>query len=136
MKYFSLLEFERSETALRRGIENKLPGSVCINVAQLVQNVLDPAREKMGSPIIVTSGYRCAELNKAIGGARLSQHCMGQAADIVAHNGDNIRLLSILKRLPYDQLIAYRSKSTGAIKWIHVSYCHSGNRGLSFSKYV
>ncbi|MCQ2299426.1 MAG: D-Ala-D-Ala carboxypeptidase family metallohydrolase [Bacteroidales bacterium] len=136
MKYFSLLEFERSETALRRGIDNKLPGSVCINVAQLVQNVLDPAREMMVSPIIVTSGYRCAELNKAIGGARLSQHCMGQAADIVAHNGDNIKLLSTLKRLPYDQLIAYRSKNTGEIKWIHVSYCQSGNRRLSFSKYV
>ena len=60
----------------------KVPSEVIMNAIALVENVLDPAREKLGMPIKVTSGYRCPLKNKAVGGVENSQHLKGEAADI------------------------------------------------------
>ena len=127
-------EFERSSVARERGIDNTIPEQARTNLALLTERVQDPARERLGMPIIVNSGYRCRDLNKAVGGSPSSQHLSGQAADISCR--DNNRLLQILKNLPFDQLIAYRDKRHDSrILWIHVSFSASRQRDLAFSTF-
>lgn len=121
MKYFTFTEFERSATAYRLGIDNAMPESAKKNVAALVDMVLDPLREAWGKPIIVTSGYRCPALNKAVGGVAASMHLTGNAADISTGNVvDNRRLyqLFIDMKLPFFELIGKKYD----FKWLHVSY--------------
>ncbi len=125
MKYFSFAEFERSDTAERSGIDNRMPEDVKSNVTALVDNVLDPLRQMWGKPITVTSGYRCPKLNKAVGGAATSQHVQGQAADITTGNYvDNARLFQMLldSLLPFDQLIFERGSIKTGPAWIHISF--------------
>ncbi|WP_289763750.1 D-Ala-D-Ala carboxypeptidase family metallohydrolase [Paramuribaculum intestinale] len=119
MKYFSFQEFERSATAYRHGIDNTLPDKLKGNVAALVDKVLDPLREAWGKPITVTSGYRCAALNKAVGGSGTSHHLRGMAADISTGNKvENRRLFQLIidLGLPFTQLIDEKGFS-----WVHVS---------------
>jgi zinc D-Ala-D-Ala carboxypeptidase len=126
MKYFTIAEFVRSETADRRAIDNRLPKELLPNVQELVNNVLDPLREAYGKPITVTSGFRCPALNKAVGGSATSQHMSGQAADITAGSREENRRLFYLVQelgLPFDQLIDEKNYS-----WIHVSYRVGINR--------
>ena len=66
MKYFSLREMTKSDTARRLGIDNKPSDSIKKNLTMFIEKVLDPIREDWGSPIIISSGYRCPELNKAV----------------------------------------------------------------------
>ena len=82
MKFFTLRELTKSDTAIRKGIKNVPSKSEEDNLIALVENILDPLREAYGKPIIVTSGYRCEELNRLIGGSKTSQHKSGQAVDI------------------------------------------------------
>lgn len=138
MRYFELREFESSQSALELGIDNRMPFNIEQNIESLVSNILDPAREKLGHPIIVTSGYRCKELNdhlvKHASASANSLHQQGRAADITSLHY-NEELLAILKKLPCFELIVYRSKFNGTIRWMHVSYLN-GTRGLWFSKFV
>lgn len=128
MKYFTFTEFERSATATRYAIDNTLPDKLKGNVAALVDNVLDPLREAWGAPLTVTSGYRCPQLNKLVGGVATSQHTKGEAADITTGNKANNRRLFqklIDMGLPFDQLIDEHNFS-----WVHVSHRADGkNRG-------
>ena len=129
MKYFTINELTASPTAKRLGISNKPTADITASLERLVNNVLDPLREAWGAPIVVTSGYRSVRLNKAVGGAKSSQHCYGQAADIRTVSDlpeDNRRLRDLLIHLglPYDQLI-----DEYGCDWLHVSYRASGNRG-------
>lgn len=131
MKYFTFTEFERSDTATRYAIDNRMPESAKKNVAALVDNVLDPLREAWGKPIQVTSGYRNKELNKRVGGVATSQHTSGQAADITTGNKvDNAKLfqLAIDLKLPFDQLIWEKGDKDGP-GWIHISHKQGNNRG-------
>lgn len=82
MKYFTIKELSHSDTAVARGIDNTPTGEAVHNLTELVENVLDPLREKYGKPIRVSSGYRSAVLNRSVNGATSSQHRLGQAADI------------------------------------------------------
>lgn len=129
-KYFTISEFVRSETADRRGIDNKLPKELLPNVQALINNVLDPLREAWGKPITVTSGYRCPALNKAVGGSATSDHMQARAADITAGNRkENKRLFYLIQELglPFDQLIWEKGNSEGP-DWVHVSYREGKNR--------
>jgi hypothetical protein len=89
------------------------------NLTKLIEAVLDPLREWYGKPIIVNSGYRCEALNKAIGGAKSSQHMLGEAADItVGSKEENEKLFDYIKdNLEFDQLI-----NESDFSWVHVSY--------------
>lgn len=100
-------------------------GEVVHNLTELVENVLDPLREKYGKPIRVSSGYRSAVLNRSVNGATSSQHLLGQAADItVGSKEGNRRLFEIIrKELPFDQLIDEKDFS-----WVHVSFRTGKNR--------
>ena len=120
MKYFTISELCRSEVAARKKIKNEPTKEIEKNLEALVENVLDPLREAWGRPIHVNSGYRCAELNKAVNGSPTSHHVRGMAADITA--GDtiaNIKLFNLVLKLglPFTQLIDERHYT-----WLHVSY--------------
>ena len=128
MKYFTIAELTRSDTARRLGIDNTPPASAVKALTVLVDEVLDPLREAWGGPIRVNSGYRCRELNKAVGGTPSSQHQRGEAADItVGSRSGNRRLLSLIKQLnlPVDQCIDEKG-----CRWIHVSHRRGRNRRL------
>lgn len=122
MKYFTIAELTKSATASRRGIDNTPSSTIKANLTELVDNILDPLREAWGAPIIVSSGYRSPKLNRAVGGAKTSQHMYGQAADIRTVSdkpSDNKKLFDLILKLnlPYDQLI-----DEYGYNWIHVSY--------------
>lgn len=120
MKYFTFTEFERSATATKYAIDNTMPEAAKKNVAALVDNVLDPLREAWGKPIRVTSGYRCAELNRAVGGSLKSQHLTGEAVDLTTGNkveNRKVFQLAIELKLPFDQIISENDYS-----WLHISY--------------
>lgn len=122
MKYFSIQELTKSQTAKRLGINNEPSKEVEASLTALVEKVLDPLREAYGHPIIVTSGYRCERLNKAVGGAGSSQHVKGEAADIRTVSDkpeENKRLFDLILslNLPFDQLI-----NEYGFNWVHVSF--------------
>lgn len=126
-KYFTLYEMTASASAKRLKIDNTPTEKIKQNLLDLVTNVLDPLRLSWGRPVIVTSGYRCPKLNKAIGGATSSQHMYGQAADIRTVSDDpeeNMKLLRCLieANLPFDQLICEYPNKNGCPDWIHVSF--------------
>ena len=100
MKHFTLDELTSSATAQRKGIANVPDATATAHLIRLVRQVLDPARSALGKPITVNSGYRCPQLNKAVGGAPKSYHLLGRAADITT-NGCNRRLYNILQS-PYN----------------------------------
>lgn len=118
MKYFTLIEFERSATAKRLGIDNSVPNEIIKNrIVQFVNDVLDPLREKMELPVLISSGYRCEELNNAVGGVKSSLHRQGYAADVYSL-GFNWRIYAIVREsLPYTELIWYKSKG-----FVHIAY--------------
>jgi len=96
-------------------------------LSELVKNVLQPLRDKLGKSIKVTSGFRSAAVNKYVGGVPTSQHCFGQAADLVCD--DNSELFSIIRDdLVFDQLIWEKGNDIQPA-WVHVSYKTQGNRG-------
>lgn len=119
MKYFTLKELTRSTTATAKGIDNTPTPEVEKNLTLLVENVLDPLREIYGKPITVNSGYRCPELNKAVGGSKTSDHVKGFAADITrGSKEENERLFYLIKyNFNFKQLIDEKDFS-----WVHVSY--------------
>lgn len=119
MKYFSIKEMTKSNTATAKGIDNTPDQTITDNLTKLIEAVLDPLREWYGKPIIVNSGYRCKALNKAIGGAKSSQHMLGEAADItVGSKEENEKLFDYIKdNLEFDQLI-----NESDFSWVHVSY--------------
>lgn len=136
MKYFSIRELTKSATATRLGIDNTAKGAVLASLTTLINCVLDPLRERWGAPIVVTSGYRCAALNKVVGGAASSQHTKGEAADIRSlsdSRADNMRLLRLLlgSDIEFDQVICEYPDNDGRPDWIHVSYKASGRNRRS-----
>lgn len=86
--HFSLREMTQSRTAQKHGIVN-VPSELEVeNLRRLCEGCLEPLREKMGLPIVITSGYRCQRLNEIlVHAARKSQHMSGQAADFYVAQG-------------------------------------------------
>ncbi len=116
---FTLQEFVVSEKAKELGIRNIPDAEVIYCIKCLCQNVLQPLRNEMGS-VHVTSGFRCLELNAAVGGVSSSQHIYGKAADIKTKDM-NATFHYIKDNLLFDQLIwEYGDEKQPA--WIHVSY--------------
>ena len=121
--HFKLSEFENSSTARTRGINNKVPEHFIPSLRTLCTEVLEPLRAIVKEPIIISSGYRCPQLNAAVGGSKTSQHMKGEAADIYLDDMKKLReWFSWLKeRTDFDQLILERASKTSNHWWIHVS---------------
>lgn len=125
MKYFTISELLRSDTAVKKKIWNGASREVEDNLIALVAAILDPLREKYGKPIRVNSGYRNEATNKAVGGVSNSQHMKGEAADIdTGSKTENKKLAKLIMSmgLPFDQLIDENNYS-----WIHVSFKRVGD---------
>lgn len=120
--HFTLQEMTESLTAKKHGIANVPPPEAVENLQRLCIHTLEPLREKLGLPMIITSGFRCKELNEIIvHAARKSQHLVGCAADFRVVQGSRelliqaFRLIITEPDIDFDQLIIYPS-------FIHVSY--------------
>ena len=122
--HFTIEELYASDTARRLGIHNKPSVREMVNLVYLAAYVLEPLRKAMGEPIKIGSGFRCQQLNKAVGGVANSQHLTGQAADLCI-DGDiekGKRWFNYIKdHLPFDQLIWEHNPKTGSY-WVHVSF--------------
>ena len=121
--HLSLAEATHSDTALRKGIDNTPPQAIINKLCTTASHIFEPARNHFGVPIIVSSGYRSPALNKAIGGEPTSQHCKGEALDMVMTQGRTNKELFewLLNNVEFDQLIA-EDNLKGQPKWIHCSY--------------
>ena len=122
--YFWLSEMTRSQTALRRGIDNTPNEEETENLRDLVYYVLDPIREHYRLPVTVNSGFRCQELNKALGSKPTSQHTQGKAADIEIVNVDNLMLAKWIRdNMDFDQLILeFHTIGDPRSGWVHISW--------------
>ena len=118
--HFSLAEMCESVTAVKLNITN-LPQEeeYLTSLKYICVNILEPVRARYGSPIKVTSGFRSWELNAAIGGAANSQHCLGQAVDVMGQSPlDTVLIYVYLRCTNFDQLIL---EQKGNVTWVHVS---------------
>ena len=128
---FTYEELRRSDVAERRGINNRPltkeeEKRVIENLKALCMEVLQLLRDFLGKPVVISSGYRCAELNKAVGGVRNSQHMKGEAADIHVENTEHLLKIMhfIMDETDFDQVIWERNRA--GTQWVHVSYKREG----------
>ena len=129
MRYFNLTELTRTSVSAN----NTPEASAVDNLIALVDNVLDPLRERYGKPIRVTSGYRSKEVNERVGGAPTSQHTKGEAVDFVCE--DMKAAFEIIRaHLPFDQLIWEKGDSRQP-QWIHVSFRRNGHNRKEVLRY-
>ena len=126
---FSLSELTKSDTAIRKGINNNPNAEQVEKLKALCENILQPIRDHFGR-VKVTSGFRSEDLCLAIGSSRNSQHAKAEAADFECIGVDNAELADwIHKNLPYDQLILeYYTPGEPNSGWIHCSYIPHGSR--------
>ena len=134
-KHFKYKDIIRSYTADKLNIDNNIPLIYKDNYIKLL-GYLQELRDAYGKPIIVNSGYRSEELNKAVGGSRISSHLYCLAADI--RTNDLNEFIPFVRdfykdRSDYDQVII-ESNSRGS-KWIHIGIEHPkyGRRGQLFN---
>ena len=119
---FSLQELIKSDTAIRKGIDNNPNADQIEKLKGLCENILQPVRDHFGR-VKVTSGYRSVDLCMAIGSSANSQHAKAEAADFECVGVDNAELADWIKdNLPYDQLIVeYYVPGEPNSGWIHCS---------------
>ena len=128
--HFTLSEMCVSRKAEEHGIANIPPDEAVANLRRLCEGCLEPLREALGLPVVITSGFRTKELNNLVAHASAtSQHIQGQAADFyVGWNGSDedkpsrrellikaFRLIITSESIDFDQLILYPT-------FIHVSF--------------
>lgn len=117
---FTLAELEASSKAKQLGIDNTMPEMLFRN-AQALAERLQIIRDVLKAPVTISSGYRCPELNKVVGGEIDSQHQLGLAADIHAKGYTASQLFGAIHQkmnISYDQLIIERA---GGKEWVHIS---------------
>ena len=121
---FSMMEFTKSQTAIRRGINNNPTLAHRLAMAALCNAILEPVRAHFDKPVKISSGYRSKALNAAVGGSNSSQHSLGEAADIEITGIDNRRLAKWIEaNCPFDQIILEgASRSDPNAGWVHVSH--------------
>ena len=120
---FSLQELIKSDTAIRKGIDNNPNADQVEKLKALCENILQPVRDHFGR-VKVTSGFRSVDLCMAIGSSANSQHAKAEAADFECMGTDNAELADwINQNLDYDQLILeFYTPGEPNSGWIHCSY--------------
>ena len=123
--------YGNSSTAKAKGIDNTPSAEIKRNIETLVKNVLQPIRDAWGAPIIVTCGYRCPELNKAVGGVKSSDHLYGCASDIRTKEdtpSKNKDLFNLIVKMAKDGTIKCRQIiDEFNYNWIHISINNNYN---------
>ena len=101
-------------------IDNTPDAEVIENLRNLCTKVLEPLREHLGQPVVITSGFRSKRLNEAVGGVKNSQHLRGEAADLMVEGEKQARdwIRWMMDFLEFDQLILEKK---GKKVWVHVS---------------
>ncbi len=122
--HFSLSELTKSDTAVRKGIPNVPKDEEVENLIMVCSEILEPVREQYGIPFIPNSGYRCLELNRAIGSSDRSQHVQGKAVDFEIPGVDNKEVaLWVKENCDFDQLILeFYKEGEPTSGWVHCSY--------------
>ena len=130
-KNFTYEELTRSATAERKGLINRPKTKeeekkVIENLKALCMEVLQPLRDYLGKPVVISSGYRSEEVNRAVGGVKGSQHLKGEAVDIAVENTEHLLKIMhfIMNETDFDQLIWEKNKQ--GTQWVHVSYKRNG----------
>jgi len=121
--HFSRAEFEHSDTAIAHGIVNVMGPMQLANARSLCMNILEPLRAELGRAIVLTSGYRCLQVNRLVGSSDGSQHVQGMAADI-NDGGSRYKLAQHIaaSTLDFDQLILEAYHPGQPLSgWVHVS---------------
>ncbi len=125
-KYLTIEDICKSQTAIRKGIDNKPDQFQLACIKLLISHIFDPVKDKFPEAF-ASSFFRCLKLNIAIGGAAGSQHEKGEAVDIDSNIYNKAIFEFIRNFLDFDQLI-WEFGTDGAPDWVHVSYKDSGNR--------
>lgn len=118
---FTMSELIHSDTAIKYNINN-MPDITSLDyMLELIVYCLQPIRDKLGKPMIITSGYRNTEVNKLVGGATNSQHLKGQAADFIVSGVPTAETVNFIKNsgISYTQCIEEYSRNSN---WVHISY--------------
>lgn len=133
MLNFTLSELIHSDIAVLEKINNMPDINSLDSMLNLIVYCLQPIRNKLNKPMIITSGYRCDILNKhpKIKGAKNSQHTKGQAVDFIVKGMSVQEIINFIIKsgIEYDQLINEYNK------WVHVSFVKGKNRKQNFNLY-
>lgn len=116
--FFSLDEMTLSQTAVREGIDNTPKGQTLVNLTNTAVQ-LDKVRRLLGRPVMVSSGYRCLELNRRIGSKDNSDHVNGLSADLTCPGfGTPKEVFEKIRNsgLEFDQLILEMGR------WVHIGF--------------
>lgn len=123
--YFTLAEMTASDYAARHGMDNT-PDPIALENLRYTATQLDRVRSLLGVPVIVSSAYRAPRVNEAVGGAKRSQHMLGQAVDFIAPSFGSPRAVALFiahSHIPFDQLILEYGR------WVHISFTQHNPRG-------
>lgn len=118
---FSISELINSDTANKYKINNMPDINSLDCLQELIYFCLQPIRDKIKKPMLITSGYRCQQVNKLVGGSETSEHKKGMAADFIIHGMTNTDIVKFIKNsgIKYTQLIEEHSTNAS---WVHISY--------------
>jgi zinc D-Ala-D-Ala carboxypeptidase len=124
--HFRLSEFLTSQTATRRGLSNAPTAQALANIREVLAPGMQRVRNSLGVPVFISSGYRSAEVNAAVGGSASSQHVQGLAADFAAPVFNSPRAICryLIERsgeIRFDQLIFEGT-------WVHISFVRGAPR--------
>ena len=130
-EHFKLNEFTKSETAIRKRIDNTPGPAHASNLQKVCEKILEPVRNHFQKPVRINSGYRGPALNSAVGGSSKSQHCNGEAVDFEIDGLANPELAKwVAANCDFDQIILefYDPKEGPNSGWVHASYSEGKNR--------
>lgn len=132
---FTLDEMTASVTAACLGIDNTPRTEEIERLRELCVKILQPLRDRLGSPLRVTSGYRCVTLNRAVGGVKNSQHINGEAADLVCH--DNRKLWELIREMKKaEEIKPGQVINENNLSWIHISLPRKSSEGKKITSRV
>ncbi len=121
---FKISELIYSDTAIKNNINNMPDINSLDNMLNLIFYCLQPIRNKINKPIIITSGFRNSEINRLVNGKNDSQHLKGQAVDFTIKGMKIVDIVDFIKKsgIEYDQLINEHNR------WVHISFVKGKNR--------
>ena len=120
---FKISELIHSDKAIMFNINNMPDIHSLDNMLDLLVYCLQPIRDKLKKPMIITSGFRCGRLNDVVNGAKNSQHLYGQAVDFVVQGMTPKQIVEFIKNsgVEFDQIIEEHT-------WVHISFIKNNNR--------